>query len=166
VIEMNGQELTVESLGPRSTLVRSLDNTQIIVPNSRLLEENVINWTLSDDVVRTRINVGVAYGSPTREVARLLEEIMLGLEEVKPDPAPLANFLDFGESNLLFEASFWSSVHSRKELESELRHRIAERFAQAGIVMAFPQREVSLATAKALRVELLPPASTPPDRSL
>ncbi|MBC8009647.1 MAG: mechanosensitive ion channel, partial [Burkholderiales bacterium] len=141
VIEIDGQQLTVERLGPRSTIVRSFDNAQIIVPNSRLLEENVINWTLSDDVVRTRINVGVAYGSPTREVARLLEEVMLGLEEVQREPAPLVAFIDFGESALNFEASFWSSLQGRKELESELRHRIAESFANAGIVMAFPQRD-------------------------
>ncbi len=163
VIEIDGQQLTVERLGPRSTLVRSFDNAQIIVPNSRLLEENVINWTLSDDVVRTRINVGVAYGSPTREVARLLEDVLLGLEEVKREPAPLATFTDFGESALSFQASFWSALQGRKELESELRHRIAESFAAAGIVMAFPQRDVHLETTKPLRVEVVA-ATRPPTK--
>lgn len=160
VIEIDGQMMTVERLGPRSTIVRSFDNAQIVVPNSRLLEENVTNWTLSDDVVRTRINVGVAYGSPTREVERLLEEVLLGLEEVKREPAPLVTFTDFGESALNFQASFWSELRDRKELESELRHRIAENFSTAGITMAFPQRDVHLETTKPLRVELTK-ASTP-----
>ncbi|MFA6962095.1 MAG: mechanosensitive ion channel domain-containing protein [Opitutaceae bacterium] len=139
VIEINGHQMTVERVGPRSTLVRSRDNTHTIVPNSHLLDENVINLTLSDDVIRTRIAVGVAYSSPTREVARLLEEVMLSLENVNREPAPLVVFLDFGESALIFEASFWSVLEGRKEFESELRHRIAETFAKAGILMAFLQ---------------------------
>lgn len=154
VIEIDGQMMTVERLGPRSTIVRSFDNAQIVVPNSRLLEENVTNWTLSDDIVRTRINVGVAYGSPTREVERLLGEVLLGMEEVKREPAPVVVFMDFGESALNFQASFWGELQGRKEVESELRHRIAESFATAGIVMAFPQRDVHLATTSPLRVEL------------
>lgn len=171
VIEINGQQMTVERLGPRSTLVRSYDNTHVIVPNSRLLEENVINWTLSDDVVRTRMAVGVAYGSPTREVERLLIEVMRGLPEVKREPAPLVIFTDFGDSTLQFQASFWSALAGRKEVESELRHRIAEAFAKAGISMAFPQRDVHLETSRPLRFELVrpgaagreePPAEPPP----
>jgi potassium-dependent mechanosensitive channel len=158
VIEINGQQMTVERLGPRSTLVRSNDNTHVIVPNSRLLEENVINWTLSDDVIRTRITVGVAYDSSTRDVARLLEETLLGLEDVKRDPAPLVLFTDFGENALLFEASFWSSLAGKKNLACELRHRIADSFAKAGIKMAFPQRDVHLEATKPLRVELVPSA--------
>jgi potassium-dependent mechanosensitive channel len=156
VLEINGQQVTVESIGPRSTLVRSRDNTHVIVPNSRLLEENVVNLTLSDDVIRTRIHVGVAYGSPTRDVERLLEEVMTGLEGVMKEPAPFATFTDFADSSLAFEASFWSALEGRKKIESELRHRIAEAFTKAGIVMAFPQRDVHLETTKPLQVEILP----------
>ena len=162
VLEINGQQVTVETIGPRSTLVRSRDNTHVIVPNSRLLEENVVNLTLSDDVIRTRIRVGVAYGSPTREVERILEELMTNLEGVMKEPAPFATFTDFGDSSLAFEASFWSALEGRKEIEGELRHLIAEAFAQAGIVMAFPQRDVHLETTKPLQVEILASGPTPP----
>lgn len=155
VIEINGQQMTVERVGPRSTLVISRDNTHVIVPNSRLLEENVVNLTLSDDVIRTRIPVGVAYGSPTREVERLLLEVLGGLEDVMKEPAPLVVFTDFGESALNFEASFWSKLEGRKNLESELRHRIAEAFTQAGILMAYPQRDVHLETSKPLQIEVV-----------
>ena len=167
VIEIEGRQMTVESIGPRSTLVRSRDNSHTIVPNSRLLEENVVNLTLSDNVIRTRIPVGVAYGSPTREVERLLEEVLGGLDGVMKEPAPLVLFNDFGESALHFEASFWSALEGRKDLESELRHRIAEAFAAAGILMAFPQRDVHLGASRPLQIEvvrgktlpLAPPAS-------
>lgn len=157
VIEIDGQQVTVERLGPRSTIVRSGDNTHVIVPNSRLLEENVINWTLSDDVIRKRIRIGVSYDSNTREVARLAEEVLLGMELVKREPAPLVTFIDFGENALIFEASFWSSLGERVQIESELRHRLAETFAKAGIKMAFPQRDVHLETTGPLRVELVGP---------
>lgn len=154
VIEIDGHQVTVERLGPRSTIVRSADNTHMVVPNSHLLEQNVINWTLSDDVIRKRIRVGVAYDSPTRDVARLMEEVLLSLEDVKRDPAPQVAFVDFGENALIFEASFWSCIGQQGQLETELRHRIAESFAKAGIMMAFPQRDVHLETTKPLQVEL------------
>jgi len=157
VIELDGQQVTVQELGPRSTIVRSYDNTHMIVPNSRLLEQSVTNLTLSDDVVRKKIRLGVAYGTSTREVDRVLREVMLGLETVNRNPAPNVRFRDFGDSALNFEAQFWSSLAERDEVETELRHRIAEAFAKAGIVMAFPQHDVHLDTPEPLRIEVVPP---------
>ncbi len=152
VIEIDGQRVTVERLGPRSTIVRTLDNTHVIVPNSRLLEQPVINWTLSDNVVRRHFRVGVAYGSDTRKVSTLLQDVMGGLEPVRKEPPPFVEFADFGDSALVFEIYFWVGVESPMIEESELRHRIAEALAAAGIVIAFPQRDVHLATAKPLQV--------------
>ena len=166
VIEINGLQMTVLRVGPRSTLVLSRDNTHVTVPNSRLLDENVVNLTLSDDVIRTRIHVGVAYGSPTREVERLLLEVLGGIEGVSKEPAPLVVFTDFGESALNFEASFWGELEGRKNIESELRHRIAEAFAQAGILMAFPQRDVHLGTSKPLQVEVISSPAVAPTPAL
>jgi small-conductance mechanosensitive channel len=163
VIEIDGQQVTVERLGPRSTIVRSFDNTHMIVPNSRLLEQPVTNLTLSDDIVRNRIRVGVAYGSPTREVEKIMHDVLLGLDLVRREPAPQIKFQDFGESALVFDALFWSSIAERREVESELRHRIAEAFDRNGIVMAFPQRDVHLNTTTPLRVQMThePPVPAP-----
>jgi small-conductance mechanosensitive channel len=152
VIEIDGREVTVEQLGARSTIVRTLDNTHMVVPNSRLLEQPVVNWTLSDEVVRKQIRVGVAYGSPTRKVASLLAGVLAGVETVRKEPAPIVKFADFGDSALVFDLYFWTSIAERLETEDELRHRIAEVFAQEKIVMAFPQRDVHLETTKPLRV--------------
>lgn len=157
VIEIDGQQVTVEKVGPRSTIVRSADNTHVIVPNSRLLEQSVTNWTLSDDVVRRKIRIGVAYGSPTREVHRLLREVVAGLPSTAlQERAPGVTFCDFGDNALIFEVQFWSNVQDRVEAETELRHRIAEAFDQAGVVMAFPQRDIHLDTTKPLQIELTP----------
>ncbi len=155
VIEIDGRQVTVQKVGPRSTIVRSADNTHIIVPNSRLLEQPVTNWTLSDDIVRQKIRVGVAYSSPTREVHRVLLEAMKGLDTVKPEPPPDVIFQDFGDSVLTFEAVFWCSVNERRQADSELRHRINEAFATAGIVMAYPQRDLHLSTTQPLQVEVI-----------
>ncbi|MBK8474733.1 MAG: mechanosensitive ion channel [Opitutaceae bacterium] len=152
VIEIDGLQVTVERLGARSTIVRTRDNTQMIVPNSRLLEQPVVNWTLSDDIVRRRIAVGVAYESPTRQVAALLQGAVASMETVRKDPVPLVVFADFGENSLLFELYFWVSLAEAFTAENELRHRIAGVFAQERIVMAFPQRDVHLGTTKPLEV--------------
>ena len=157
VIELDGQQVTVQDLGPRSTIVRSRDNTHMIVPNSRLLEQPVTNWTLSDDIVRRRIKLGVAYGTDTRKVDEVLREAMLSLESVNRNPEPNVRFSDFGDSALTFDAQFWCNVSEREEVETELRHRIAKAFTKTGIVMAFPQRDVHLETLKPLRIEVVAP---------
>ncbi len=157
VIELDGQQVTVERLGPRSTIVRSAANTQVIVPNSLLLDRSVTNWTLSDDIVRLTIRVGVAYGSPTRDVDRVLTEVLGGHPDVRREPAPRVQFHDFGANALQFDAVGWCCVAVRGETESELRHRIAEAFAKAGIVLAFPQRDLHLNTVRPLQVEFAEP---------
>jgi small-conductance mechanosensitive channel len=161
VIEIDGRQVTVEELGPRSTIVRTADNTHLIVPNSRLLEQPVVNWTLSDDVVRKRIRLGVAYDSSTRKVAELLEGVLSEVENVRKDPAPLVKFADFGENSLIFELYFWVSMSDPVDAENELRHRIAEVFAKEGVVMAFPQRDVHLETTKPLEVVITQPTPAP-----
>lgn len=152
VIEIDGRQVTVERLGPRSTIVRTVDNTHMIVPNSRLLEQPVVNWTLSDDVVRKRIRLGVAYDSPTRKTAELLQGILNDSECVRKQPAPLVKFAEFGENSLIFELYFWAGICDPVDAENELRHRIAEVFAREKIVMAVLQRDVHLETRAPLHV--------------
>jgi small-conductance mechanosensitive channel len=170
VIEIDGKQVTVERLGPRSTIVRSVDNTHIIVPNSRLLEQPVVNWTLSDDVLRKKIRLGVAYDSPTRKVAELLHGVLAEVEGVQKAPIPIVKFADFGENSLIFEIYFWASIYDPKDAENELRHRIAEVFAKEKIVMALPQRDVHLATTAPLQVQVMPTlgvksdAAPPPEK--
>lgn len=165
VIELDGRQVTVERLGPRSTIVRTLDNTHMILPNSLLLDRPVINWTLSDEVVRRSIKVGVAYGSPSRKVEELLQKVLGSVESVKLEPKPLVMFSEFGESSLDFQIFFWVTIEDRIETENELRHRIAEAFAEAEITIAFPQRDVHLETSKPLQVVLTAPSDPVARRS-
>jgi small-conductance mechanosensitive channel len=149
LIEIGGVVGSVESIGLRSTRIRTPDNFHIIVPNASFLESNVINWTHEDPLIRIRVAVGVAYGSPTREVERLLVQAAEEHERTLRTPAPAVYFEDFGDSALSFELRFWIRYDSRTDrslIRSDLRFRIDQLFAENGIVIAFPQLDVHFDT--------------------
>ena len=157
-VEVDGAHGVIEKVGNRSTRIRRTDGVHILVPNSQLLEQKVVNWTLVDRDIRNTVRVGVAYGSPVRRVAELIRQAIDEHESCKTEPAPVVIFEDFGDNALIFDAYFWSEVFSEKELRlirSELRFRIEELFNEAGIVIAFPQRDVHLDSARPIEVRLL-----------
>jgi len=157
-VEVDGAHGVIEKVGNRSTRIRRTDGVHILVPNSQLLEQKVVNWTLVDRDIRNTVRVGVAYGSPVRRVAELIRQAIDEHESCKTEPPPVVIFEDFGDNALIFDAYFWSEVFSEKELRlirSELRFRIEELFNEAGIVIAFPQRDVHLDSARPIEVRLL-----------
>lgn len=136
----------VERIGPRSTRIRTIDNVYLIVPNSKLLDNNVVNWTLSDGVVRTRVTVGVTYGTPTRDVEKLLLELMAAQPEILAHPRPAVVFDDFAADSLRFHAEFFvklSPLLDDRAVRSRLRHAIDETFRRRGIVIAYPVRDLA-----------------------
>ncbi len=148
----------VENIGARSTKIKTFDNFHIIVPNGTFLEQNVINWTHSDDIVRARMRVGVAYGSPTRLVEELLLKAIRELEKAVIPPEPAVLFDDFGDNALMFEALFWVVMRrpmERRKTLSDLRFRVDELFREAGITIAFPQRDIHIDTLKPLDIRVL-----------
>ncbi len=167
LIQVGDHYGTVMAIGARSTRVRTGTNVDIIVPNSAFLEQNVVNWTLGDTKVRTHIEVGVAYGSDTEAVRKVLIEAAEKEEKILPDPEPFVLFTSFGDNALLFELHFWISIKTqmqRKIIESAVRFGIDALCHAHGIVIAFPQRDVHLDTLKPLDIRLLDknPSSTPP----
>jgi potassium-dependent mechanosensitive channel len=158
LVEVEGTFGHIVNMGPRSTRVRASDNTDIIVPNSFFLENNVVNFTLSDDVLRSQVNVGVAYGSPTREVARIVRRVLDEHPAVLKSPEPRIIFADFGDNALLFEAYFWQrarAILDRRMIESEVRYRIDDLFREAGIVIAFPQRDLHVDSVRPIDVRVV-----------
>ncbi len=158
LVGVEGTYGVVEHIGGRSTRIRTPDNTHMIVPNSKLLENSLINFTLSDDIVRTRVLVGVAYGSDVRLTERLLYQALQGHAAVLHDREPRVLFSDFGDNSLLFEAIFWLRARTmleRRQVESDLRYRIDELFRENGVVIAFPQRDVHLDTLTPLDVRVV-----------
>ena len=170
LIDVDGTYGNVEKIGLRCTRIRTGANIHIIVPNNKLLEGKVLNWTLSDKVVRTQVNVGVIYGSPVDEVTRLLRKATNEHKKIKDHPEPTILFRDFGDDALLFEVHFWIEMRTqmdRWQIESDLRYRIDELFREAGLVIAFPQRDVHLYPAGPLDIRMIGPAPRPePSRSV
>lgn len=166
IIEADGLRGTVENIGARSTIIKSMDNTHFVVPNSSFLEKNVLNWTLSDDVVRTRVKVGVAYGSPVRKVEELLKEAVSDHERILKYPEPSVLFADFADNSLNFEIYFWTrvtNVMQLKSLESHVRFQIDDIFRVNGVVIAFPQRDVHFDAVAPIQVQLMQkPGDTDP----
>ncbi|QDU87796.1 Mechanosensitive channel MscK precursor [Pirellulimonas nuda] len=155
LVEIDGLLGTVEDVGARATRIRTDSNLEILVPNSKFLEFAVTNWTLSDDLNRLQINVGVAYGSPTRETARLLKKSVGEDPHVLTHPAPVVVFRDFGDNALAFEIHFWvhmKTVMQGEEIKSDIRLAIDDTLRDAGISIAFPQRDVHLDTSRPLEI--------------
>ncbi len=157
LVEIDGLQGNIEQIGARSTRLKTGSNLEIIVPNSKFLENNVTNWTLSDTRVRASVCVGVDYGSPTREVARLLQQVAEANPNVLRQPEPLVLFQGFGDNTLNFEVLFWISTRTtthRLRVESDLRFAIDDVLRAAKITMAFPQRDVHLDTSRPLEIRL------------
>ncbi|NNG00718.1 MAG: mechanosensitive ion channel [Desulfobacteraceae bacterium] len=159
LIEIDGVLGKVEEIGARCTRIRTGENIDILVPNSGFLEKNITNWTLSDNNIRALVTVGLAYGSPVRRVRSLLLEAVTEIPGILKSPEPFVIFKDFGDNALIFDLFFWVSINrviERKMIESDVRFRIDDLFKEAGLVIAFPQRDVHLDTQRPLDVRLLP----------
>ena len=158
VVEVDGEHGTVQKIGARSTQIRSTDGRNIIVPNSFFLESNVINWTLSDDLVRAKVTVGVSYGSPTRLCEKLILEVIMGNDKIIKSPDPIVIFDEFGDNSLNFDVYFW--MHGRspmaiRQVQSEVRFGIDDAFREHKIVIAFPQRDIHFDASEPVSIRML-----------
>jgi len=144
-LEVDGVKGNVEAINTRSTRIRRTDGVHMLIPNSMLLENTVVNWTLVDNVTRTTLSLGVAYGSPCKKVAELIEQAVIEQEEVLSTPPPAVFFDDFGDNALSFVTYFWINAKVEGNLRatrSKIRFRLDELFEQHKIVIAFPQRDI------------------------
>lgn len=161
LVNVDGIDANVEHIGARSTRVRTGANLEILVPNSKFLENNVTNWTLSDTRTRTSVSVGVAYGSPVREVREILHQVIRQHEMTLSSPDPIVLFKDFGDSSLVFEVHFWINMRRMMDAAkicSDVRVAIDDAFREAEIVIAFPQCDVHLDMSNPIQVALNEPS--------
>lgn len=143
-IVVSGVEGNVVDIGARATTVLNNDNIAVIVPTSKFITEEVVNWKYNDDRVRFHIPVSVAYGSDARQVEQALLDCASANADVLADPPPAVRFLAFGDDGLQFELRAWSDtqVDRKGRLVSSLNHAIYERFNADGIEFPFPQRDL------------------------
>ena len=146
----------VEEVRTRSIVLKTLDRISVIVPNSRLLSEEVINWNHRRSVTRLHLSIGVAYGSDVKKVKAALLQAAEEHLEVLRNPSPQVFFTEFGDSSLNFELLIWTSDPSRQApLKSDLCFRIEEIFREQQIEIPFPQRDINIAP-EGLPVRLSP----------
>jgi small-conductance mechanosensitive channel len=133
----------VKHVGLRTTSIITRDDIVMIIPNSKLTTEYFINWSQNHRISRFSINVGVAYGSDTQKVEKLLLQSLEDVPEILKKPAPLVAFRDFGESSLDFSLLFFSKNLFRIErTKSTLRYKIDALFREHGVQIPFPQRDL------------------------
>jgi potassium efflux system protein len=162
-LEIDGAIGTVESIGMRSTRIRTPDNVHMVIPNSSFLEKNVVNWTLADKLIRMEVQVGLQYGSPVYKAKQLLLDAAVQTKQVLNKPEPEVLFSDFGDNALTFQLLVWmrlGNIIDRKRILSALHFTINDLFNEAGIVIAFPQRDLHIDTHKPIRVHIDPPPKT------
>ena len=139
----------------RSTTIRNWDQKELVVPNKEFITGRLLNWTLSDPMARIVVPVGIAYGSDVGLALKLLHETAVEHERVLDDPEPLVTLEEFGDNALTLKLRcFIASMDFRLQTLSELNQAVYRKFDEAGIVIAFPQRDIHLDTSQPLDVRL------------
>jgi small-conductance mechanosensitive channel len=136
---------TIKKIRVRSTEIETFWNSSVIVPNSQLISETVTNWTLHDRVGRVDVGVGVAYGTDTEKVKRVLLDVAKNHPQVRALPEARVFFMNFGDSSLDFELRcFIRNIRDVFVVSSDLRFAIDRAFREHGIQIPFPQRDVHI----------------------
>lgn len=131
----------VLKINVRTTKIETRDGNTLIIPNSTLTQDHVENWSFGSDLTRFNIKVGVAYGSDTELVRKLLKQAALSHPEVKKTEPIIVRMNDFGNNALEMELFFWADQTWQVEVhKSEIRFEIDRLFRQHGVTIPFPQR--------------------------
>jgi len=164
VVEVSGTSGKVREIGMRATTLTTFEGADVVVPNGVLLNEKLINWTLSDMDRRIDVNVGVAYGNDPRQVLELLMEVTRSTPGITDQPAPSILFSGFGASSLDFAIRSWTNNFGDwVTIRSDLHVRVYDALRQAGIEIPFPQQDLHLRTISSTAGELLARRAAPPD---
>jgi small-conductance mechanosensitive channel len=149
-VEVGGLHGRVVTIGARSTAIRTNDNITVIVPNSKFISENVVNWSFGDEKIRFKVPVGVGYDSDVDLVERLLLEAANENEDVLKEPPPSVRFIEFGDHALNFELRAWSHarLHRPGLFKSNLNFAIIRKFRDHGIEIPNQQHDIHLRTGR------------------
>jgi potassium-dependent mechanosensitive channel len=143
-VQVGSLQGRVRRIGIRASVVRTMQGAEIIVPNAQLITEQVTNWTLSDQLRRLDLPVGVNYGAEPKKVIELLETVARAHPKVLQDPAPRGLFMSYGDSSINFELRAWTEQTNSVQVHSDLTVAIYDAVYAAGISFPFPQRDVRL----------------------
>jgi potassium efflux system protein len=148
---------TVSRIRIRATTILDWNRKELIVPNKEFITGRLVNWSLSDPISRYIIPVGIAYGSDVELAEKLLKEIVKDNQLVLKEPKPTDYYLGFGDNSLNFELRiFINNLDHWLPTRHELHKAIDRAFRKAGIVIAFPQRDVHFDADQPLKVQMVP----------
>ena len=154
-VTVGGVNGVVSRINIRATTITNFDRQELLVPNKEFITSHLLNWSLTDPITRVRIPVGIAYGSDVVQAMVLMKEAAEEHENVLDDPAPSVTFENFGDNTLsLFLRAFLPSLENRVSTITDLHKAINHKFNEAGIVIAFPQRDIHLNTSEPLRISI------------
>ncbi|MEO6682973.1 MAG: mechanosensitive ion channel domain-containing protein [Ginsengibacter sp.] len=143
ILEVNGLLCRVSEINLRTTTVLARDDKYIILPNTELTRNQIINWTYGNKASRFSVEVGIGYSSDIDLVKSILQEIIEGQAGALKTPQPFIRFSDFGESSLLFSIYFWSEdIYGIENIKSQIRIKIFKKFKELNIEIPFPQRVI------------------------
>jgi potassium efflux system protein len=135
----------VQSINLRTTIVMTNDHIAAVVPNSKLVNQTLINWSYGERRSRISIPIGVAYDSDVDLVTRTLLQAAEGVDHVMEEPKPSVQFLGFGDYSLNFRLLVWTGRPRRHpQIKSDINYRIQRLFKEAGIEIPFPQQDLNL----------------------
>jgi small-conductance mechanosensitive channel len=135
----------VQSINLRTTIVMTNDHIAAVVPNSRLVNQPLINWSYGERRSRISIPIGVAYDSDVELVTNTLLRAAEGVDHVMEEPKPSVQFLSFGDFSLNFRLLVWTARPRRHpQIKSDINYRIQRLFKEAGIEIPFPQQDLNL----------------------
>jgi small-conductance mechanosensitive channel len=143
-VEVAGTIGTIRDIGMRATTFTTFEGADVVVPNGMLLSEKLINWTLSTNIRRIDLPVGVAYGSDPAAVAELLVKVANATDGVLRHPAPTVLFTGFGASSLDFSVRAWASYDDHVFVRSRMALAVHAALQDAGIEIPFPQQDLHL----------------------
>lgn len=144
-VNVDNQVGRVTNIRMRSTVIVTIDNVSIIVPNSKFVENQVVNWSYDDPRVRIHCPVGVAYGSDVPKVKEVLLDVAKKNPDVLQSPAPEVRFLEFGASSLNFDLLIWTGEPEKQFiLHSSINYAIDQAFRAANIKIPFPQMDLHM----------------------
>ncbi|MGV8963046.1 MAG: mechanosensitive ion channel family protein [Candidatus Saccharimonadaceae bacterium] len=145
IIEVNGRIYIVEEIKFRTTTVLGRDENYVILPNSELTSNRVVNWTYKNKESRFQVEVGVDYSTDVLEVMEVLKNVAKQTPRILLKPEPFVRFESYGDSALFFAVYFYTSEIFRAEnIKSELRIEIFKAFKEKGINIPFPHRIVQI----------------------
>ncbi len=149
IVNVDAYEGEVTRIGIRSLTVKTFDNQEVIIPNSSVITKPFINWTRTDDIMRTVLMIGISYDDDPHQAVDIIKKQVTSHPAVITDPGSKVMLWDYGESALMLRAQFHTHIRGdigRADVRSQILFAIWDAFKEAGITIPYPQRDIHMHT--------------------